>query len=76
LPRYECPRCRHRFRVRGGIPGEVVRCSKCGTVVYTFAKAVKPMVYPCPTCGTVFPSEAALEAPRASIEKGRGGDGY
>jgi uncharacterized C2H2 Zn-finger protein len=44
LVHFECPRCKHRFRVRGGIPSEVVRYPKCGAVVHTYAKAIRPMV--------------------------------
>lgn len=40
-----------------------------GPEAYTFAKAIKPMIYTCPTCGAVFPSEETLTAHRAEIEK-------
>lgn len=43
MPRYECPGCSHRWRGRGRKPGEEVHCPRCGKVVYTYAKAVRPM---------------------------------
>jgi len=69
LPRYICPKCGHEWRGRGGKPSGEIHCSKCNNLVYTYAKAIKPMTYSCPTCGAVFPSEATLAAHRAEIEK-------
>lgn len=43
LPQYECPRCGRRWRGRGRKPGGKVNCPKCGELVYTYAKAVRPM---------------------------------
>lgn len=69
LPRYECPKCGRRWRGQGRKPGGEVNCTKCGELVYTYAKAIRPMTCSCPTCGAVFPSITALAEHRATIEK-------
>lgn len=43
MPRYECPKCSHRWRGQGRKPGGEVYCPKCGTLAYTYAKAIRPM---------------------------------
>jgi len=43
LTRYECPGCHHRWVGRSRSPGGRVHCPRCGVVVRTYAKAVRPM---------------------------------
>ena len=43
MPRYECPKCNHRWWGQGRKPGGEVYCPKCGELAYTYAKAVRPM---------------------------------
>jgi uncharacterized Zn finger protein (UPF0148 family) len=43
LPRYECPKCNHRWFGLGRKPGGEVHCPKCGELAYTYAKAIRPM---------------------------------
>jgi len=44
LVNYECPECGYRWRGQGRKPGGKVHCPKCLKLVYTYAKAGRPMV--------------------------------
>ena len=43
VPRYQCPSCEKRWKGLGRPPGGTVHCPRCGSLVYTYAKARKPM---------------------------------